>query len=108
MITLGFDVLPYDSCGFQMRLHVIGCTCDLPARAMVQNFTQYNGAYGCGFCEQMGTTTRTAAGGNIHTFPYLNKLVERTPDNTVKYAKQAMELNQPVCQLISSTACSFN
>ncbi|GBM98129.1 hypothetical protein AVEN_229771-1 [Araneus ventricosus] len=27
---------------------------DAPARAMIQNFTQYNGAYGCGFCERKG------------------------------------------------------
>ena len=31
------------------------CICDAPARAMVQNFLQYNGFHGCGFCKHPGT-----------------------------------------------------
>ena len=39
---------------FVMTAHVICCTCDLPGKALVQNIFQFNGAYGCGFCEQPG------------------------------------------------------
>lgn len=36
---------------FTMKLLVVGCTCDLPARALVTNMMQFNGVYGCTFCE---------------------------------------------------------
>jgi hypothetical protein len=30
------------------------CVCDLPAKAKMQGFVQYNGKFGCGFCHQRG------------------------------------------------------
>ena len=45
------------------------CACfDLPARASVLNTIQYNGEYGCNFCEQSDSTVRTESGGSIHDF----------------------------------------
>ena len=64
---------------FQMKVCVIGCTCDLPARALVQNFIQFNGFYGCSFCQQPGKTTQTSNGGHVHTFPYLAKSPKGPP-----------------------------
>jgi len=56
----------------QMSIHgiTICVTCDLPAHALVQNMVQFNGIYGCTFCEQPGKTVTTAQGGNVHVYPY--------------------------------------
>lgn len=77
-----------------MYAHVIGCVCDLPARALVQNCMQFNGAYGCSFCEQPGTNLRTAAGGNVHIYPYdcqSPKGPARTQEKAVQYAMEAVQ-----------------
>lgn len=39
---------------FTCRIALIGCTCDLPAKALVLNAIQYNGFYGCSHCLQEG------------------------------------------------------
>ena len=45
-------------------------TCDLPAKAMVCNSMQFNGAYGCSKCLQRGQTEKTDKGGHVHVFPF--------------------------------------
>ena len=55
---------------FVLTAHVICCTCDLPAKALILNMIQFNGAYECGFCEQSGKSLRTENGGNVRVFPY--------------------------------------
>ena len=67
---------------FNIKVYVIGCTCDLPARALVLNAMQFNGEYGCSFCEQPGVTTRVGSStGHVHTFPY-NKDNPKGPART--------------------------
>ena len=92
-INVGTDVQPHGhNHTFTMKAYIIGCTCDLPAKAIVQNFIQYNGAYRCGYCEQQGQTLRTEAGGNIRTFLYNEQSPSgprRTQATTVQYAAQA-------------------
>ena len=46
-------------------------TCDLPARAMVYNMTQFNGKYGCTHCKQSGEQLLTSATGGVHVYPYI-------------------------------------
>ena len=53
-----------------MKACTIGCVCDLPAKALVMNFVQFNGYYGCNYCEQPGIVIDSEKGGHIHTFPY--------------------------------------
>ncbi len=36
------------------KVFPILCSCDAPARAAVQDFLQFNGIYGCGFCKNEG------------------------------------------------------
>ena len=38
------------------RAILLTCSVDLPARAMLTNMKQWNGAYGCLYCEEKGTT----------------------------------------------------
>lgn len=80
-----------------MTAHIICCTCDLPGKALVQNILQFNGAYGCGFCEQPGKNLRTVNGGNVRIFPYQNESPNlRTAAACVKYAEDAVETNSVV------------
>lgn len=67
---LGFEV-PIDSKSIHISVHVICVSCDLPAKALVQNFMQFNGLYGCGYCEQSGEVVTTMRGGSVTTFPYI-------------------------------------
>ena len=96
----GVEVHP---CGikqpFQLTAHVVCCSCDLPARAIVQNFTQFNGVHGCNFCEQPGVSLRTERGGNVRVFPYdqhLPKGPSRTQLLNTQYAKRAVEQHSVV------------
>lgn len=91
---LGVEVQPPGFESFHMKAYVVGCTCDLPAKAMVQNFIQFNGFYGCGYCEQEGSTMRTQAGGNVHVFLYETTSPSgpvRTTAKSKQYAEQAVE-----------------
>ena len=38
------------------RAILLTCSVDLPARAMITNMKQWNGANGCLYCEEEGTT----------------------------------------------------
>ena len=44
--------------------------CDLPAKAIVHNMTQFNGYYGCSHCKQSGEQLPTSATGKVHVYPY--------------------------------------
>ena len=75
--------------------HVSKCAaivavCDAVARCMLQMFKQFNGFFGCGFCEQEGS--RIAKGrGTVQVYPqteYIPKYIPnaRTHASTVHYA----------------------
>lgn len=42
------------------RPFVTHCSCDLPAKAMVQGITQFNGKYSCGYCLHPGVRFKNA------------------------------------------------
>ena len=83
-----------------MTAHVICYSCDLPGKALVQNFVQYNGEYGCGYCEQPGRSLRTENGGTVRVFPYQVDAPKGERRTTTvcadQYAKDAMEYNSVV------------
>lgn len=51
------------------KVYTTVCVCDAPARAMVQNFQQYNAVCGCGFCNIFGRRIEKGRGGAT-VFPY--------------------------------------
>ena len=57
---------------FQTALPVKPGTCDLPAKAMVFNMTQYNGYYGCTHCLQSGQQLATGERGTVHVYQYIH------------------------------------
>lgn len=88
-------------------MHVICVSCDLPAKALVQNFVQFNGIYGCGFCEQPGEVVSTAKGGNVTTFPYNQSCPQgppRSESTSIQYATQAQSTYNNVRYYTAGTA----
>ena len=52
------------------KCFLIAGTCDLPAKCLVCNCTQFNGYYGCTKCLIKGKSVQTGKGGNVTTFPF--------------------------------------
>ena len=67
---------------------------DLPARARLVNMKQFNGAYGCLFCENPGTTV---PGNPLHRFwPDVPSAPQRTHASVLKNARDAISLGDAV------------
>ena len=104
IFCLGIDVSVADDsviC-FKLTAHVICGSFDLPARALVQNFNQFNGSYGCNFCEQPGESFQTQKGGTVRVFPY-DRISPTGPSTTsdecAKHARQAVAEHKVVSYL---------
>ena len=73
---------------------LLGGTCDLPARCLVCNAIQYNGASSCWKCLQEGITVKTGVrGGYVRVFPYQTEDPKgplRTRTDTEKHAREAL------------------
>ncbi len=54
---------------FVSKAILLIATYDKPAKSAVQNFTQFNGMYGCGRCLQPGKTVKTSNNGHVQVFP---------------------------------------
>ena len=83
-----------------VRAYTICFTADLPARASVQNMVQYNGFYGCSFCEQPGETVKTSLRGHVHTFQFDASNPggpSRKHDVVITHAIQALQKSESVC-----------
>ena len=80
---------------------------DLPAKALVLNEKQYNGQYGCSYCESQGSTP---PGDCLHRYwPYEPNIVLRTHAGVVENAKEAVRGNDAVHiflnQILYSCSC---
>ena len=110
-LILGVQVQPPGTeVPFMMKVCVIGCTCDLPAKAMVQNFIPFNGQYGCSYCEQPGRTMLTKRGGHVHIFPYSEHAPTgppRTQQACEQYALEAVQRHTVVGILMFFTTSSL-
>lgn len=65
-------------------------TCDLPAKSLFLNITQYNGEYGCPACECTGTNFEMASGRSLRVFPFVENYTERSLNQTLLYAQEAL------------------
>lgn len=84
----------------RVNAFVIASALDLPARALVLNFTQFNGFNGCSFCEQPGCSFGTSKGGHVHVYPYIKELPAgppRTHQQCCEYSKEASAQQLTVC-----------
>ena len=84
-----------------MKAYTIYACFDLPARASALNVIQYNGYYGCNFCEQRGKSVQTAKGGHVFTFLYKRnspKGPSRRHESQIGYAREAIEKKSMVTE----------
>ncbi|PIK38012.1 hypothetical protein BSL78_25146 [Apostichopus japonicus] len=66
----GVEVYAQDKKEIIIVKAVVLCgTCDLPARAVMLNMVQFNGAFGCSHCLQKGCSTSTGK-GSVWTYPF--------------------------------------
>ena len=79
---------------------VLNCSLDLPARAVVTNMKQYNGRYGCLYCEEEGTTI---GGDHLHRYwPCQTATVPRTHASLLQNAHMATTTGTCVCTPITN------
>lgn len=78
------------------KVFTLICTSDAPARCAMQNFKQFNGKFGCGFCEQEGERV-TKGKGHCRIYPFDGQMaVERTFESCVQNAEEALSICKPV------------
>ena len=102
-----------DSNPFTCKAYLLSFVSDLPAKAAVLNFIQFNGYYGCSKCKQQGYNTQfkswhelckcklligcrvsynDESHGTIHVYPYMESDPcgpERTHEDTIDSATKA-------------------
>ncbi|XP_072145675.1 uncharacterized protein [Dermacentor andersoni] len=72
------------------EVYCLSYCADAPARASLQNFTQYNGYYGCGWCLHRGKTVH----GTVKYPMDMNVKEERNAENTKRHMEKASFLHQ--------------
>ncbi|XP_013408842.1 uncharacterized protein LOC106172604 isoform X3 [Lingula anatina] len=81
--------------GVQRRVFPLICCADSPARALIRNCKQYNGQFGCDWCEHQGETVVTGRGPPTRYYPY-REVPMRTDSKQGEYALLAEEANEAV------------
>lgn len=78
------------------KVFPIICSSDAPARATIQNFVQYNGKYGCGFCQHSGERVEKGK-GFCRIYPFENPLPKvRAFEESVDFAEEASSIGKAV------------
>ena len=87
---------------------VLNLSVDLPARAIVSNMKQFNGRYGCLYCEEEGTTL---GADHLHRYwPYKTNATPRTHSSLLRDTQKAVTTETCVCHtccIAHFTYCSF-
>lgn len=71
---------------------LIVCTCDLPARAELQNMKAPTGFYACPYCYQQGKSIKNAKNGTTVRYIKTKNVELRTHKDTIEIAKR-VEIN---------------
>lgn len=75
-----------------VRFQLVAVTLDLPARAMVMNMKQYNGKFGCCYCEDEGSNPPGQA--THRYYPCIETSVPRQHGSILECARQAATARQ--------------
>ena len=85
-----------ETCGFLFgneiqprKVFALLLSADSPARAIVRNVKQFNGQFGCDWCEFEGVTVATARGPPIRYYPPRAPVEMRSSKKQAAYALQA-------------------
>ena len=82
------------------RAILLICSVDLPAHALVTNMKQWNGANGCLYCEDEGTTI---GADHLHRYwPYKQDCIPRTHVSLFENAKSAIRSGTAVSNKVQS------
>ena len=68
----GIDCFSRDRGNFKCKGYLLAATADLPARCLLCNAIQYNGAFSCWKCLQSGQTAKVGK-GHTRVFPYIDE-----------------------------------
>lgn len=80
------------------KVRLLMCSVDLVARAPVLNMKQFNGKYGCCYCEDEGHPLPTT---HLHrTWPYSDSSTPRTHQGMIANAKEALRKKEPVSDVV--------
>lgn len=72
LYTKGVEMFSPDIPGnFLCRALLVCGTCDLPAKAIVYNMTQFNGYFGCTHCLQSGKQLSVGSNSTVHVYPFI-------------------------------------
>ena len=77
----------------QLHCAMLLCCVDLPARALVLNMKQYNGKFGCSFCEDEG---KTLPNYPLHRFWLYNPASARSHQSLLCNARNARRTGEAV------------
>ena len=76
---------------------ILCVTNDLPAKAKLLNFTQFNGEYGCTVCTQKGKVVPVGAGRTrVYEYPR-DSTPPRSHEDCLTFGKRALQ-TQKVCE----------
>ena len=71
------------------RVFAFLLSADSPARAIIRNVKQFNGQFGCDWCEFEGVAVSTAGGPPVRYYPHRMPVVMRSSKKQASYALQA-------------------
>jgi hypothetical protein len=80
--TFGNEILP-------RKVFSLLLSADSPARAIVRNVKQFNGQYGCDWCEFEGETVPSNGGPPVRYYPHRTPVIMRTAKKQAAYALEA-------------------
>ena len=84
--VFGREILP-------RKIYALLLSADSPAQAIVRNVKQFNGEFGCDWCEFEGVTVPNNSGPPVRYYPYRFPVVMRSARNQAAYAVQAIAGN---------------
>ena len=89
--NIGYDInCKHCSSCITVKGKLLCGTCDLPAKCMVLNMTQFNGKYGCPKCKQGGEVVKVGKGHTrVFLFDGLINESKRNHNNFIQHGEEA-------------------
>jgi hypothetical protein len=82
---------PMTQMEMQSKAFLIYCCADSPARCMLQGMQQFNGEFGCSWCEHKGEICKKGR-GHVRVFPLEACAVKRTHASIIQHATESINL----------------
>lgn len=94
-LNVGIQVLIGEDQLALCKAKVLFTSLDLPAKAKVLEFTQFNGRYGCAVCKEEGIVVRVGR-GSTRVYPYSDNLSLRDHNESAHFGRRALA-DKEVC-----------